>query len=179
MDLAVGRVGKDVHELDRPAAGLGQHETLVRELPLPLPAQHRLPPFALRAGVIVVQESEPVRQLVEDAQVGTGLADRRRHRLRVVEHHRAVAHRQVVVLQEGRRRQHQVGVEGGVGHHLVEDDGEEILASQAAADELLVRQSRQGVRVVDEEDLDRRARDRVRVGQDPADVVHVHDSGAW
>ncbi len=45
----------------------------------------------------------------------------------------AVAAGEVVVLEERGRGQHDVGVERGVGHHLVEHDGEEVLALEPLA----------------------------------------------
>ena len=74
---------------------------------------------------------------------------------------RAVAAGEVVALEERRRRQQHVGVARRVGHHLVEDDGEQVVALQSAQDAALVGRRHRGVRVVDEQQLapaDRRTR---------------------
>ncbi len=61
----------------------------------------------------------------------------------------------------------------GVGAHLLEHDGEEVFAREAAAHLLLARQRLQRVVVVDEQELDR----RVGVaGEHGADLVHVDDA---
>ena len=64
----------------------------------------------------------------------TGLAELQRDR--------PVAAREVVVLEERRRRQHDVGIHRGVGEHLIEDHREEILALEAANDAALIGQDR-------------------------------------
>ena len=86
---------------------------------------------------------------------------------------RAVAARDVVALEERRGRQHHVGVARGVGHHLVEDDGEEIVALEPAQHAPLVGRRDRRVAVVDEQHLDRRIG---VLGQRAAELVHVDDA---
>ena len=69
---------------------------------------------------------------------------------------------EVGVLQEGGRRQQDVGVVGGVGLELLEHDGEQILAAQAAQHRVLIGRDRRGVGVVDHHRLHRRI---VQLGQ--------------
>ena len=55
----------------------------------------------------------------------------RRDDRRAVEHpHRAVAAAQLAVLEERGRRQHDVGELRGVGHHLLVDDDEQVVARE-------------------------------------------------
>ena len=156
VNFAVAGVGEGIDELDGAAAGSRLDHSLVFESAGPFPAQDRLRPLRCGARVAVAQQAEPVREVAEHPVVGSRLTDRRRNRLRRVKHHRAVAHREVVVLEEARRGQHQVRVAGGVGQNLVEHDREQILAFEAAPHEFLVRQRGERVRVVDEQHLDRR-----------------------
>jgi hypothetical protein len=69
---------------------------------------------------------------------------------------RSVSTREVVALEERRVRQNHVGVARRVGHHLVEHDREQIVALAAFAARALIRRRDRGVRVVDEQRLDRR-----------------------
>ena len=80
---------------------------------------------------------------------------------------------EIVALEERRRRQHDVGVERRVGHHLLEDDGEEILALEAAEDAPLVGHRRRRIAVVDEQHVDGRV---VVLGQRAAEMVHVDEA---
>ena len=80
---------------------------------------------------------------------------------------------EVVAFEEGRRRQHDVGVQRGVGHHLLEHDREQILAFEAAQDASLIRDRDRRVAVVDEQHVDGRV---VVLGQGAAEMIHVHQA---
>jgi hypothetical protein len=60
------------------------------------------------------------------------------------------------VFEKGGGGQDDVGEIGGVGLELFEDDGEEIVAPEAAADGVLIGRDGGRVRVVDDQGLDRR-----------------------
>ena len=66
-------------------------------------------------------------------------------------------------------------MERGVGHHLIEDDREQVLALEALEDAPLIRHRRRGIAVVDEEHLDRRI---VVFGERAPEVIHVDQPGA-
>ena len=83
---------------------------------------------------------------------------------------RPVALGEIVRLQKCRGRQNHVGVSRGVGHHLIEDDREEILSGHALEHALLFGHRRDRVAVVDEQRLDRRIGGSV---QRAAELVHV------
>ena len=68
----------------------------------------------------------------------------------------AVGSVHVEVLELRRRRQHVVGVVGGVGEEVLEHDREEVLAREAARDLRRVGRDRDRVAVVDDERLDLR-----------------------
>ena len=70
----------------------------------------------------------------------------------------AVGEIKVGVFQERRHRQHDVGVIGCIRLELLQNDGEQILASQAFEDRALIRRNRRGVRVVNDQRFDRRVR---------------------
>ncbi len=59
------------------------------------------------------------------------------------------------MLQEGGRRQHDIGVVGGVGEELLVHHGEEVAAHQSPNHGVLVGSNGRGIRVVDEERLNR------------------------
>ena len=82
-------------------------------------AQHHLQLVARLAGSV---EAEPLFELGEHLDVGAGLADRVDDGLHHLQADRPVARAKIVLLEERRRRQHDVGVARRVGHHLVEDD---------------------------------------------------------
>ena len=75
--------------------------------------------------------AEPLGQRADDdmvrARLGVGLD----HLARDLEAGVAAGDVDVVVLEEGRRRQHDVGHRGGLGHELLVDAQEEILARHA------------------------------------------------
>ena len=81
--------------------------------------------FARR--LVVVQQVESGAELAEHVGVGSGVTDRLDDRPDEIQVDRAVGLREVVPFEEGRRRQHHVGIQRGVGHHLLEDHREEIL----------------------------------------------------
>ena len=78
-----------------------------------------------------------------------GFASPTRRDRRLVVGHVVVAPREddVEVLELGGGRQHHVGERGGVGHELLEHDGEQVLAAQAVQHALLVGRDRRRVRV--------------------------------
>jgi hypothetical protein len=94
--------------------------------------------------------AEPRQQLVDDREVGPRLT-RRLDQPRPVENARmATPCIIVVVLEEHRRRQHDVGHLGRLGHELLVDHGEEALARKAFAGPRLVRRDVHRVGVLDE-----------------------------
>ena len=121
----------------------------------------------------MIGQAEPNAELAEDLVIRPRFADRGDHRLHELQVIGAVALRDVVVLEERRRRQHDVGVHRGVGHHLLEDDGEQIVALEALAHAILIGHGRERIAVVDEQHRDRRV---LVLGQRPAEMVHVHDA---
>ena len=80
---------------------------------------------------------------------------------------------EIVALEERGRRQQHVGVQRGVGHHLFEHHGEQIVAFEPAEDAALIGNGRRGVAVVDEQHVNRRI---VVLGQRAAEVIHVDDA---
>jgi hypothetical protein len=82
----------------------------------------------------------------------------------------------VEVLELGRRRQHDVGVNRGVGHELLEHDGKQVLAAQSFQHPLLVGSDLGGIRRPDDQRFDRRFQHRV--GQRLAELRHV-DRPPW
>ena len=81
----------------------------------------------------------------------------------------------VVMLQEHRRRQHDIGEFGGVGHELLMHAQEKILAPETGVDFHGLRRDHRRVGVLDDHRGDRRALfdDRVLAHQDRADARHV------
>ena len=85
----------------------------------------------------------------------------------------------VVVLEERRRRQHDVGHLRRLGHELLVHAGEQIVAGKAVLDLVLIGRNRHRVGVLDDHRRDRRAAvQRLAVaGQDRADarlIEHAH-----
>ena len=106
------------------------------------------------AGVV---EAEPVGQRREDLVIGAALA-RRLDQLRPEENVlMAAALVDVVVLEKHRRRQHDVGNRRRLGHHLLVDADEEVLAGEAALDLRLLGRDRHRVGVLDQHRRHRRA----------------------
>ena len=62
----------------------------------------------------------------------------------------AVGEVEVGVLEEGGRREQDIGVIGGVGLELFEHYGEQIVAAQALEHQVLIGRDGGGVRVVDD-----------------------------
>ena len=87
----------------------------------------------------------------------------------------AAAHIDVVMLQEGRRRQHDVGVARGVGHELLVHGEEQVVALEALAYLDRFRRDRRRIDVLHDDGGDRRAVPKVAriAGQDRADARHV------
>ena len=172
MDLLVRRARQHVHHLDRPRARRGRHRTLFHDAGRNRLGQASRDPQQRVRLVLLVADAEPRGELREDHDVRPGFADRFDHRLDQLQRVVAVAAGDVVVLEEGRRRQDHVRIAGRVRAHLVEDDGEQILALEPLLDAVLIRRGDQRVVVVDEQHLHRRRR---RAGQDLAEAVHVDE----
>ena len=83
-------------------------------------------------------DTDAPRELGEHLRIGSRLADRLDDRLDELQCAEPVAVRDVVMLQERRGRQNDVGPVGRVGHHLVENDGEQVIARQPAQHAVLV-----------------------------------------
>ena len=135
-------------------------------------ARHEL---VVGQGVAVAHEAEPRGERAEQLVVGARLAWWRRDGRAVVHPHHAVAAAQVAVLEERGGRQHHVGELGGVGHHLLVDDHEQIVARQLLDHGALVRGGRGRVAVVDEERLDPW---RAQGAQRGRQLAHVDDARA-
>ena len=84
-----------------------------------------------------------------------------------------VRDQQIAVLDRHRRRQHDVRVARGVGQEVLDDDGEQIVAREAATDLRLMRDARRGIAGVHEERLDRRI---VELEQPLAEPRHVQSA---
>ena len=120
-----------------------------------------------------MQQAETGAQFTEDVRIRARLAVGFDHRPHQLQADVAVGLREVVVLEEGRRWQDDVGVHRRVGHHLLEHHREQVVALKPLDDTALVGHRGGGVAVVDEEHLHR------RVGvfeQRPPEVVHVHQA---
>ena len=124
--------------------------------------------------VVLGGDAERARERREDVPVRARLALRRDHPVRVLEVELTERAVEVGVLHRRRRRQHEVGVVGAIGHHLLVDDGEEIVAGEPAQHEHLIGAYRRRVRRVDVERLDRR-RQR-RIGQRAPELDHIDDA---
>ena len=99
-------------------------------------------------------ESHALGELREEPDVGASLAqglDRLFGKLHVV---MAVGALNILMFEERRCGQENVGVVGGVGEELLVDDGEQIGAREAAQDRALVGGDGGWVGVVDEERAD-------------------------
>ena len=86
----------------------------------------------------------------------------------------AVGSVEVRVFEEGRRGQDEIGVVGGIGLELFDDDGEEVFAAQASQNRALVGYDGGGVRAVDEERLHRGI---AGIGERGAELGHVDEPG--
>ena len=136
--------------------------------------QRRQHGFEVIGRVVVAAQSHPPHQIQEHVVVGARFADRFDHRARQLQRHRPVALCVVVVFQEGRRRQDDVGVQRRVGEHLIEHHGEQVFAREPLEHARLIGERDRGIAVVDEQAVDGRA---ARRGQLAADVVHVDGAG--
>ena len=116
-------------------------------------------------------EAHPLGDQPERLSIRLGLA----HRVdgALVEREPVVAPREhdILVLQLGRGRQHDIGVRGGVGHELLQHDGEQVVTAHPLEDPALLRRYRGGIRVPAHERLDRRV--ELGVGECAADLRHV------
>lgn len=122
--------------------------------------------------------SQPPRQFAQDPVIGLRLGQRLDHRPRDVEEAGAAGLVEIVVLEEGRRRQDDVGHRRRLGQELLVDAGEEILAQEAGTDLRRIRRDHHRVGVLDEERRHRRpVAERIPVaGQDRADARLVEDA---
>ena len=173
VHLAVGCLREHVHELHGPPFhgwSAGRPSWRSRADRRRQVVEHAQQQVELSARLAVAQQAQARDELAEDVGVRPRLADRIDDRPASCSDERAVGAREVVVLEEGRRRQHDVGIEARVGEHLLEDDGEEILALQALQHALLVGHRHGRVAVVDEQQLDRRIH---RLGEHAPELVHV------
>ena len=119
--------------------------------------------------------SEPPRERADDVVVRAAFAgriDRLRRELEVLVGARGI---EVVVLEEHRRRQDDVGMARGVGHELLVHADEQIVAGKTAPHRLLVRRDHHRVGVLDQHRPDRAAAlQRLAVaGQDRPEATHV------
>ena len=132
-------------------------------------AEHHLE-FVVR--LVRLAQPEPLLELREHVDVGPGLADGVDDGPDHLQADWPVRPREIVLLEERGGRQHDVGVARRVGHHLVEDDRRQIVALEALPHEVLVRDRRERIAVVDEEHLHGRVD---RSGQHAAEVIHVDE----
>jgi hypothetical protein len=107
VDLAVRRLRMDVDELHGALLGR-EREALAREVGRHLgqAAQGVRAQLLRRFGVAGAPQAEALEQGAEDLVVGPRLAHGRDHRPRLRHGDHAVAAPQLLVLEEGRRRQH-------------------------------------------------------------------------
>ena len=87
-----------------------------------------LPLAHLEAAML---RAQPARQLADHVVVGARLGIGLHHRAGELQIGVAAGGVDVVMLQEGRRRQHDIGHCGGLGHELLVDADEEIVAREA------------------------------------------------
>ena len=102
-----------------------------------------------------VQPHRP-RQPAEDLRVRQTLARRRDGGLVPLQVHVAVGVVEVGVFRLHGRRQHDVGVVDGVGGEVLDDDGEQVLAREAAPQRPLPGRARRRVGAVEDQRVDRR-----------------------
>ena len=170
-------------ELDLPRLG---REPAVRPRQAVIRERHLDPPVAPHgievdrregglehAHVVVEQQRFGQTHRTGDAPEALAVVDRFAERLDrgLVPAHPEVAPRgrDVVGLDVGRGRQHDVGVLGGVGEELLVDDREQVVAGHAGAGLLGVRHDHERVAVPD----DHRPYRRLLLEQDLAQPAHV------
>ena len=135
-------------------------------------AQHRL--VALEQPRLGA--AERLGEPSEELGVRHRLAARRNSRSVQREIQVAPGGRQIQVLDLARGRQHVVGVECGVGHEEIVDDGEQIVAQEPFADPALIRHRHHRVRP----EYDQRSDGRLQLAaaEIVADVAHVQHADA-
>ena len=130
--------------------------------------------FLVAVGKAGVVETHARGQLAEDLRVGLGLAQRRDGRVVGHDPGVAVGGVDVAVLELRGRRQHIVGMVGGVGQEVLQHHGEQVLAAEAGHHLGRVGRHRHRVAVVDHHGLDPRAEaGRGLAQQVVADRAHV------
>ena len=135
--LRSGVRGKHVDELHGRSPHGGKAMPARRELARAARSSSPLPSSVRSSASSVLEvararEAEAPHQLGEDLVVGARLAGRARPPARCGGCRTRRSRAQLAVLEEGRRRQHDVGVARGVGHHLLVDDREEVVAREPA-----------------------------------------------
>src|SRR5262249_11379229 len=103
----------------------------------------------------IVDEPKARTELAKNVGVRTRLANRINDWPPQIHVQRTVGFGEVVAFEKRRRRQHDIGKECGVGHHLIEHDREQVLTLQSLEDAILIGNSRRRIAVVDEQHLDR------------------------
>ena len=121
--------------------------------------------------------AEPLCECADHIVVGAGFRVRFDHPGAHQQVAVAAAHIDVVMLQEGRRRQHDVGIARGVGHELLVHGEEEVIAHESLTHLGRFRRHRRGVDVLHDDGGDRRAVAEVArvAGQHRADARHVEE----
>src|SRR3569833_1661852 len=169
-----------IDELDRMELVRRRGDAVLGELARELGAvrtggERRVDELLIGHRVALVDEAEPAEEIAEQLVVAARFANRRRDRGRVVHPHVAVAAAELAMLEERRRWKDDVCELRGIGHDLLVDDDEQILAAQLLDQLALIGRGHRRVRVVDEQALDRRLAQRgERVG-DAALVARARD----
>ena len=110
-----------------------------------------------RVAETLFLKAHALGQLAEEPDIGPRLARRLDGLLGELYKVVPVRALNVCVLQKCGRGQNVIGVVGGVGKEQLVDHGEEVRSHQAAAHGVLVGSHRTGIRVVNEERMNRRA----------------------
>ena len=86
---------------------------------------------------------------------------------------------EIIVLEKGRRRQHDIGHRRGFGHELLVDADEQVIAGEALSNETRFRGDDHRVGILDEQRGDRRPVAEIApvAGQHWADPRLVEDAG--
>ena len=141
--------------------------------------ERRVDHLPFRHAEAAMVGAEALRQAAQDLVVRPALARRLDDPARDLEVCVAAGDIDVVVLQERGRRQDDVGHGGGLGHELLVDADEQVVAQEAFAHLGRFRRHHHRVGVLDEHPLDRTAVGPVEriAGQDRADPRLVEHTG--